>query len=495
MGLITRQEMRELEAKAFRSGISAESLMDKAGKRLGEAIRDLYPISGTAVAYVGKGNNGGDALVALKVLRAAGWKVSVRCSFPLLELGILPRRKLRELGGVEVRHDAFELVMGPGPLLLIDGLLGIGSKGPMRDPIAGLAAEMNALRDGAGAEVVSVDIPSGVDPDNGRVSEGAVRAGLTATIGVPKKGLVEDLALDHVGRIEVIPLEELPDSYPGDELTTAPKLRRLLPPRDFDTHKGQAGRVGIVAGSRGMLGAGSLSALGALRGGAGLVTLYVLEKDYLPMVSTGVPPEVMVRALSSYEDLGSEHHAALVIGPGLGCPGETETGALLKLLECSRMPLVVDADGLNLMSAAGMEGRVKSHMVLTPHPGEMERMFPEASVLGRADCARAFVGSYPCTLLYKGSRTIVTSAGEDLHYNVTGNPGMASGGQGDVLSGVLGALLASGMTSLDAARSAAWLAGRASEIALEKRQSQESLLASDTANALGEAFRALRGGR
>ena len=495
MSLFSCHEMRELERQAFRKGISAESLMDKAGMRLGEALVDLYPDPGTAVAYVGKGNNGGDALVALRVLRSAGWRIVVRSAFQPPELGVLPRQKLRELGDMEVQRHHLELGSSQGPLLLLDGLLGIGANGALREPIGALAAEMNALRQSGGAEIVAVDVPSGVNADNGSVVDGAVMADLTATIAVAKKGLVEDSALMHVGRIEVIALEELPDSGLGDRLITGPKLRGLFPPRNYGIHKGEAGRVGIMAGSKGMLGAGYLAALGALRAGAGLVTLYVLEQDYPFMISMGVPPEVMVKALSSYNEVRDARHAALVIGPGLNASAKLEKTALLNLLESCKTPLVVDAEALNLVSAAGISGRLKPHMVLTPHPGEMQRLFPEGRDLSRAECARAFVESHPCTLLFKGARTIVTSSGKDLHYNTTGNPGMASGGQGDVLSGVLGALLARGLTGLDAARSAAWLAGRASEIALKTHQSPESLVASDTARALGGAFLALRQGR
>ena len=495
MGLFSCNQMRELERQAFRRGISAESLMDKAGTRLGEALVDLYPGPGTAVAYVGKGNNGGDALVALRILRSAGWTVMVRSAFQPVELGALPRQKLRELGGIELQRHRWESESSRGPLLLLDGLLGIGANGALREPIGALAAEMNDLRESGGAEIVAIDVPSGVNADDGSVVDGAVRADLTATIAVAKKGLVKDSALMHVGRIEVIALEELPDSGPGDELITGPKLRGLFPPRNYGIHKGQAGSVGVIAGSKGMLGAGYLAALGALRAGAGLVTLYVLEQDYPFMMSMAVPPEVMVKALSSYNEVRDTHHAALVIGPGLNGLAKLEKTALLNLLESGKTPLVADAEALNLISAAGISGRLKTHMVLTPHPGEMQRLFPGARELSRAECARAFVELHPCTLLFKGARTIVTSSGQDLHYNTTGNPGMASGGQGDVLSGILGALLARGLTGLDAARSAAWLAGRASEIALKKHQSPESLVASDTARALGSAFRALRRGR
>ena len=494
MGLIGCQEMRAMEEKAFSAGVSAEALMDKAGRRLGEAVGALYPEGGTAVAYIGRGNNGGDALVALQVLRATGWHIVVRCPFPPLELGPLPHRKLRDLGDVEIQQSVLDPAAYPGRLILMDGLLGIGASGPLREPLCELAAEMNRLRRHAGAQVVAVDIPSGLNGDNGEPGEVAVQADLTATIGIAKKGLVEDRALDHVGRIAVIPLEELTSPANGDRLITGRDLCTHFPPRHFGTHKGQAGRVGIVAGSRGMLGAAGLTALGALRGGAGLVTIYVLEEDYPLLVSAAPSPEAMIRSVTSYSEIGSDREDVMVIGPGLGSPGQAGESALLELLADSDTPLVVDADALNLLARAGLADRVHSRMVLTPHPGEMRRLFPGGEKLSRAERARQFVDSFPCTLVYKGARTIVTASGEDLHYNVTGNPGMATGGQGDVLSGLLGALLAGGLRPLDAARAAVCLAGRSAELALAGGQSSESLLAGDTARFLGRAFHALRRG-
>ncbi|MED5418304.1 MAG: NAD(P)H-hydrate epimerase, partial [Verrucomicrobiota bacterium] len=342
--------MRELEEQAFRAGVSAEALMDRAGRRLGEALRRLCPEPGTAVAYLGRGNNGGDALVALQVLRAAGWNIVVRCPFQPLELSLLSRRKLRELGEVELQADALDPSDHPAPLLLIDGLLGLGAQGPLRDPLRALAAEMNELRACAGARVVAVDIPSGLNGDTGEPGEGGVQADLTATIGIPKRGLVADGALNHVGRIEVIPLEELPVPADGDRLTTSQNLRALLPPRDFETHKGQAGRVGIVGGSRGMFGAAGLAALGALRGGAGLVTVYVLERDY-PLLLAAAPPEAMVRPVTSYAEVADVEQDVLVLGPGLGRHEGGEESALLDLLGRNDIPLVVDADALNLLAA------------------------------------------------------------------------------------------------------------------------------------------------
>ena len=494
MGLVSCQEMRALEENAFRAGVSAEALMDKAGRRMGEALVRLYPRPGTAVAYLGRGNNGGDALVALQVLRAAGWRIAARCAHEPTDLGALPRRKLRELQEVPLNRDPLNPADLPRPLLLIDGLLGIGARGPLRDPLGALAAEMNDLRTQEGATIAAVDIPSGLNGDTGEPCEGAVRADLTATIAVPKSGLVEDIATNFVGRIEVVPLEELPPPGSGDRVTTPRELRPLLPPRLFDTHKGNAGRVGLVAGSRGLIGAAVLAATGALRGGAGLVTLYVLEDLYPLMISAGPPPEAMVKPIADYRDVLSESPDVIAVGPGLGSPQGVGRDAISELMANFGGPLVVDADALNLIAEEGPATHLHPRMVITPHPGELQRLFPEAGTLPRADAARQFVQRHPCTLLFKGARTIVTGPGQPLHFNSTGTPAMATGGQGDVLTGLVAALLAGGQAPLDAARTAAWLAGRASELAQIAGQSEHSLLARDTAAWLGEAFCALRQG-
>lgn len=484
-----------MEKEAFRAGVVAEELMEKAGRRMGEAMVKLMPRPGTVVAYVGKGNNGGDALVALRVLRKAGWEVLVRCASAPHELGVLPRRKLRDLGDLWVLGEVLVPEESQRPLVLIDGLLGIGASGALREPLLGLAEEMNGLRQSAGAVVAAVDIPSGVDGDSGEVYEGAVVADVTFTIGVPKRGLMVDGAVNHVGRLELIILEELPVPAGEDRLIVPGDLRSLLPPRSFELHKGGAGRVGIVAGSKGLLGAATLTGLGALRGGAGLVTLFVTRKAYPLVIASSPPPELMVKAVDSYADVLDHELDVLALGPGLGRPGsKARRQDLLELLREFPKSVVLDADGLNLVSEAGPQKHLRGGMLVTPHPGEMHRLFPGADGLDRSATARHFVEAFPVTLLLKGSRTIVTAREAALHYNSTGTPGMASGGQGDVLTGLLAALIGQGLGTLDAACAGAWLAGRASEMALATGgQSEQSLLASDTAAALGGAFWELAG--
>lgn len=492
MGLLSCREMKELEERVFATGVRAEALMDKAGERFARMLLRRFPRAGTAVAYCGRGNNGGDALVALRVLREAGWEVRARLSHPLHECGPLPRRKFSQVPWLSTERRPMDPSDLQPPLVLIDGLLGIGARGPLREPLATLAAEMNRLRSEVGARVVSVDIPSGVDGDTGEVYDGAVVADVTAAIAVMKPGLLADGVINHVGALEVIRLAELPEPENGDEVITPSWLCRAMPPRLFETHKGMAGRVGLLAGSRGLLGAALLAAQGALRGGGGLVTLFVAEELYPLVLSLAPPPELMVKAVRSYEEVLEARHDALGIGPGLGGLPEQGQGELLEVLRNFDGPMVIDADALNFL-AEGRMNHLRPEMILTPHPGEMARLFPESGGWTRARRAREFVGRYPGTLLLKGARTIVGQRDCPLAYNTTGTPAMGSGGQGDVLTGLLAALLAGGLPPREAAGAGAWLAGRASELALQNGLfSEQSLLASDTAGWLGAAFEQLR---
>ena len=456
--MITCVEMQEVEAAAFARGASAEALMEKVGRRMASVILRDHVEPGRVIAFLGKGHNAGDALVVARHLKDAGWAVEVRTRLSPEEMAPLTRKKWEELG---------EEVSGfrRGAFLLLDGLLGIGASGVLREPLAGLAQEMNALRRTAGARTVAMDLPSGLDADTGEA--GVVVADWTFTVGIPKKGLVADSATNFVGRLELIEVEELPVSETGDALTTASTVRSLLPPRPFSFHKGQAGRVTIIAGSPGLVGAAVLCAQGALRAGGGLITLLVEECDIEKMLRL-VPPEIKADAI--------------VIGPGLGRDSQIAF-RLIEYLEAAALPTILDADGLNMIADARRLDLLKEDVLVTPHPGELQRLVPAEGT--RAERALQFTDRCPATLLFKGARTIVTQADEPLFYNTTGNPGMATGGQGDTLSGVLGSLVAGGLTLIDAARAGAWLTGRAAEVALLAGRSELSLTPSDIGRHLG----------
>ncbi|BDS07681.1 bifunctional NAD(P)H-hydrate repair enzyme Nnr [Oceaniferula spumae] len=488
-GSLTCEQMRELEARVFKNGATPEQLMDIAGAGIARAILRRYPVAGNAIACLGTGNNGGDALVALRHLASAGWKIGIRCEHPETKLRALPRKKWRELGDCPV-NEHVEKHMTCRPLILLDGLLGIGASGPLREPLNDIASWMNSMRNENGADIIAMDIPSGMNGDTGEAYPGAVMADLTLTIGVAKCGLLAPGAANYTGAIESVPVDGL--SAPSDGsvcLSDLFSVAPLLPRRPHDFHKGNAGRVGIVAGSRGMLGAAVLASTGALRSGAGLVTLFVDDAIYSTMAPL-LPPEVMVKPINDYAEILNENLDVLVIGPGLG----TMSDSLFEVISEFNKHLVLDADALNSLARVGGDDLIRPNMILTPHPGEMARLFPQSKNLSRQETVEAFIAKHPdTTLLLKGARTLIKRGSSPIFVNGTGHAGMASGGQGDMLTGVIAGLLGQNLEPLAATRVGAWLCGRAAEMVVSHgSQSIESLTASDVGAWLGMAFRELR---
>ena len=462
--------------------------MEIAGEGIKACIRQFFHKPGSAIVFCGKGHNGGDALLTARHLQNDGWQIDVRLAFPIAELAPLTRRHLE---AIEVRATNSLPDRGSGSLIVIDGLLGIGAKGAPLGRVAECIREMNSMRS-QGAFSIAIDIPSGLEATTGQVFDPCVQADLTVTLGFPKTGLLADSATDHVGRLAVVSLRGvLASEGNAASVATASSLRSYLPIRNFDTHKGNYGRIGIVAGSPGYLGAGRLCSSASVHAGGGLVTLYALPETY-ERFSLLTIPEVMVQRVESYDQVLMERHDVLAIGPGLG---RDHDQAIRDLVEKAPIPCVVDADALNAVSQdMTLLNRCAGPRLLTPHPGEMERL---DSQMGRSRrlWAEEFVNRYPATLLLKGARTIVVEKGSSVSFNATGNPGMGSGGMGDVLTGVTAALIGSGRSPRDAAILGAWLCGRAAEIAIfNGADSQESLTASSVIDYLGAAFSALRSG-
>jgi ADP-dependent NAD(P)H-hydrate dehydratase / NAD(P)H-hydrate epimerase len=488
--IVSAAVMRAAEEAAFASGVEVEALMDRAGAGIAAAVRQFFPRPGKAIVFAGKGHNGGDALVAAACLKEGGWEIDLRIVFPEADSTELTRKKL-----AAVRRDELPLVPGraearPSRLIVLDGLLGLGSKHLLREPVRTAAQEINRLRREQKAFVFAVDLPTGLDGDTGETDRDCVVADCTVTIANAKHGLVAESAINFVGRIEIVPLTELviAPSAANDLMACAASLRSVLPRRKFNAYKNEFGRVGVVAGSQGFAGAALMTTQGALRAGAGLVELFV-PKEIYSIVAAAAPPEAMVKPLRSYRDLLEEQIDVWALGPGLG---KTEAKDILKVIERANVPMVVDADGLNILAdEAEVLKRCAGPRLVTPHPGEMKRLFDPAK-MSRAGTARNFSNAFPVTLLYKGARTIVTERDRPLNYNITGNPGMATGGMGDVLTGVCAALIGQGLSLYDAARVGAWACGRAAEIAIfEKGESEQSLLPRDVLDNLGPAFREL----
>jgi len=483
--IITPAQMRAAEEAAFARGITAEALMERAGAGIARAVTKFFPRPGRCIVFAGKGHNAGDAFVGARWLAQAGWKIDTRLIFPQKELTALTTRKWRQLNQAKATSEA----KPPCQTIILDGLLGLGARPPLREPIRHACQEINSLGK-LGMRVFAVDLPTGLDGETGQADRDCVVADFTVTIGCAKTGLVADSALDFVGRLEVVALEELQPKKIGDaELATQETLCHLLPRRKYSSYKNQFGRIGILAGSRGFTGAAVMCSLGALRGGAGLVELFVPE-DVYQIVAAAAAPEVMVKAIKSYRSLAKEPIDVWAVGPGLGKAYPVE---ILHLIRETKQPMVIDADGLNILATSVVTlKKVKGPRLLTPHPGEMKRIFPYEK-LSRAEAATRFCEKYAVTLLLKGSRTIVAQAGQPLSYNPTGNPGMATGGMGDILTGVCAGLFGAKLAPREVARLGAWVCGRAAELAIfNGSSSEETLLPRDVIDHLGTAFKELR---
>jgi hydroxyethylthiazole kinase-like uncharacterized protein yjeF len=495
--IVSCAQMLEGEKAAFARGVSAADLMEEAGRGIFKAILQFHPKPGTVVLYLGKGNNAGDALVVGRLLLGVGWKVLARTVGEVSEFKELPAKHWNALEGrVPVISGLDEVERESGSFVLVDGLLGIGAtRSPLKGAYAGAVAEMNAFRRHRHAFTVAVDLPTGLDA-SGEQEGPCVEADLTVTVAHVKDSLLLDAATKAVGRLAVAPLRELEGlrGQDGLRVLTPRELLPTLPCRPFDFHKGEAGRVGVIAGSRGYVGAAILTATGALRSGAGLITLYVKEDSY-PVFAAKAPLEVMVKPVADYREVLENRHDVLAIGPGLGRQSEDR---ILEIIQQSETPMVLDADALNMLANGRLAllKSLKTSALLTPHPGEMQRLTKdtlEAQGLARVEIAMEMAAAFPkTTWLLKGSRTVIATEGQPTSFNTTGHPGMATGGMGDVLTGVCAALIGQGVAVHDAACLGAWVSGRAAECAILDGQSAESLTPGDVLEHLGAAFGDLR---
>jgi len=501
--LPTPAQMRAFEETVLTSDAAADLAMDEAGLRLARLIRDRHPQPGTLLLFPGPGHNAGDALVAARHLAADGWKIT---KAETKESRVPSPRTASRADALSPAPEEFDPADPalpfrdwPRPWIALDALLGIGARLPLPPDFIETVHRINHLRAHHGVITWAVDIPTGLDGASGIPSLPTVIADVTATFAVAKSGLLADTAAQLVGRLAVLRLATLPwnDPEPREVVADAALLARHLPPRPHDLHKGSAGRVAILAGSQRYGGAAILTATGALRGGAGLVTVFT-PQDAMALVASRLPPEAILLPLESFHPENAAAFDSIAIGPGLG---DTHIPWLASLIRHAETPILLDADALN-QTATGNHGNVlaagpfPAPRLLTPHPGELARIFPrESESEPRADWARRFLARHPhCTLLLKGPRTIVVADQHPLGYNPTGSAALASGGSGDLLTGLAAALLARMPQSpWHAALAAAWLHGRAAELAQSHgHQSPESTLPTTLAHWIGPAFTSLR---
>ena len=510
MRVLSTAQMRAADRRTIDEiGIPSAVLMENAGRQVVAAMeRHLAPLGEQRVAVVcGKGNNGGDGFVVARVLEAGGvtTRVYLLVSASKIEGDARVNLSVLDVVGVPVvevaEPDAWAAQLPDITAcdVVVDALFGTGLARPLEGFWRTVVADLNA----SGVPIVSVDLPSGLSADTARLIGETIDATLTVTLGAPKLPLLMPPAATQAGDVVVADIG-IPDVVvetldgPRLEIITRERVRDLVVPRPDDIHKGDCGRVLIVAGSTGKTGAAQLAALGALRSGAGLVTV-ATPRTCQSVVST-LMPEYMTLGLDdtadgmvsadAVETILAERCDVLAVGPGLGQSAGAR--ALVRaLVDQTKMPLVLDADGLNAFAddAAGLVGRDGRDLVITPHPGEMARLMGttiDHVQTHRVEVARELATTRALYVVLKGARTVVATPEGAVSINVTGNPGMATGGTGDVLAGVVAAWLAQLLDAEAACVLGVFLHGLAGDLAAAE-QGEVALIASDVADHLGPA--------
>ncbi|HNR93106.1 MAG TPA: NAD(P)H-hydrate dehydratase [Kiritimatiellia bacterium] len=494
MIMVSSAQMRELDRRTIEeAGVPQVVLMDRAGHAVADHICWLLRAAGISHPYIrflaGPGNNGGDAIVAAQYLQKRGYRTDIwTFGRPSEASGLDIHIISGEADWEQISAGAFI------PDLIVDGLLGTGTKGAPRGLIRKAVEWIQSLS--GKTLIVAIDIPTGLDADTGAANDPAVHADLTITLGAPKTGLLRPEALSCIGSLEVADLG-IPEEYfralnkpAGPDLICANNLRALFPRRRADAHKGLFGHALLIGGSPGFSGAISMAARAAVKSGAGLVSAAVPES----IVSIVAPscPEAMVHAMELSDSL-LEKCTSVLIGPGLG--NNPEAARLVeRMLKTSSVPLVLDADAINALSGRpAIIKKEKCPVVMTPHPGELAGLMQTTAAAIQADRCKACLAAAEksgAIVILKGAGTLIADPAGELFINLNGNPGMATGGSGDVLAGILTGLLAQGIRPLDAAKAAVWIHGKSGDAAALRR-TQTALSAADIINNIPSTFRRL----
>ena len=510
MRVLNTEQMREADRRTIEEiGIPSVVLMENAGRQAVAAMEAAYEdLTSSRVGVIcGRGNNGGDGFVVARTLVQRGVDAIVFLLGSVAEVRGDARTNLEVLGQIGLTvveiTDAQEWELHSTELsecdLIVDAILGTGFRGRLSGLLETVVADINSL----GLPVIAIDLPTGLSADSAVVESKAIEASMTVTLGAPKIPLVfppadtlaGDLVIADIG-IPYPVFDELEGPYL--ELLTRERMRELVPVRAPDSHKGDFGRVLVVAGSMGRTGAAHLAALGALKSGAGLVTV-ATPRSCVPIVAA-MAPEYMTEALDETPTGGIDFAAVdrvldlkadvIAIGPGLGqAPGTL--AFVHAIVERAGVPLVLDADALNALAdePERLTGRDGVDMIITPHPGEMARLLNtsiEDIQYDRLRHAREFAAARRVHVVLKGHRTVIAGPDGRSFVNLTGNAGMATGGTGDVLTGMIAAWFAQLLDAEAASKLAVYLHGTAGDLA-EADEGETALTAGDVAGHLGDA--------
>lgn len=472
-------QVRELDRIAIEElGISGMKLMERAGGVAFNALHTYYPRAKRVAVVCGVGNNAGDGYVIARLADAAGLRVVVYQAGDRSKLKGDALTAFERLEGTQVnilQYDAhtFEIFD-----VVVDAMLGTGLQGEVKEQWKSAIQSINEVRQQSIA-VLAVDIPSGLHADTGRVLGSAVKADVTVTFIGMKQGLLTASGPDYCGEIQFSDLQVPEDTYtkiaPSAQRLLYEDYRMLFTRRLRATHKGQCGRVLLIGGNYGMSGAIRMAGEAAARTGAGLITV-ATRNNHAPLVNVS-RPELMCHGVENNRQLQPllDKTDVVVLGPGLG--QDDWAHALFETVLESNLPLIVDADALNLLAD---QPRQRGNWILTPHPGEAARLLncsPREIQIDRFNAAEEISKRYAGVCILKGCGTLVCCAADDMHVCDAGNPGMASGGMGDVLSGVIAALFAQHKDICVAAKAGVVVHSRAADYAAQ--QGERGMLASD----------------
>lgn len=507
MKIFSAPQIREADAYTIaHEPIEGIDLMERAANQCAAWIENRYPGGKSFSIFCGMGNNGGDGLAIARLLHMAGHQVSAYIVFYGKDFSadcLANKTRLEHLFHFPLHaiHDQEDCPAAlPEDTIIIDALFGTGLTRPLTRLAAEVVEKINALH--RNHPVIAIDLPSGMFADSTAKGSLSVQADLTLSFQFYKLSFLMPENADTAGEVIVLPIglhaDYIRDTATLNELVDEGILKSVYKKRSLFSHKGSYGHALIIAGSYGKMGAAVLSARACLRGGVGLLTCYIPEKG-IQIMQTAVPEAMCVTGdpLSPKESAGwrtsisLEKFSAIGIGPGLGTAQE-QADILEETLRRFKKPLVIDADALNILAIRPeLFALLPPSSILTPHPKEFERLFGKtANDFERLDLLREKAAQYQAFILLKGHYSCIACPDGHCYFNPTGNPGMATGGSGDVLTGLLTGLLAQGYSAREAALLGAYLHGMAGDIAASCH-SQEAMVAGDIVENLGNAFKFL----
>ena len=467
-------------------GIPGCILMDTAARGVADAVLNS-PRKGKTAVLIGGGNNGGDGLALMRILKLKGIEsIGILCCDPeRLKGDALLNYRIAANMRLSMTEELSEISSAE---IIVDGLFGTG----LDRKIEGRAFDAIELANACSAYRIAIDVPSGMSGDTGEIFGTVFKADETVTVQCIKRGLIVTKYRECVGKITVCPIgcidEDIVTAFSKEKLIDDEFVRSCLPDRKIVSNKGNFGRTLIFAGSPGMSGAAVMASTAALRVGSGLVNAVVPDSI---VQAFGIRPEIMVNA-DSDSDIKSNISKASAVGIGCGSGKDEKIKKKLYEVLMSRKPCVVDADAINIMDSE-LFSLLHENCVLTPHPGEMSRLIHtdiKSVIEHPVETAKSFSEKFGTVLLLKSAASVIAAPDGRIRYNISGNPGLAKGGSGDVLTGIISGLLAQGQTAFDAASCGAYLLGQSADTALSLLKNR-ALIAGDVLDSIAETMKTL----